>query len=141
MTEHSFEHTIQISFGDCDPAGIVFYPNFFAWFDATYHAWLRSRGLTHANLAEAIGTIGTGLIDAGASSRSPATNGDRLSVRLTVTEWREKTFHLSYRGQIGDRLVLEGHEVRGVFMREADGRLRAGLVAPLRQLLESRTAG
>ena len=30
--------TIRIQWGDCDPAGIVFYPNFFRWMDAaTWH--------------------------------------------------------------------------------------------------------
>ncbi|WP_198174067.1 acyl-CoA thioesterase [Mesorhizobium xinjiangense] len=137
MSERCFEHDIQISFGDCDPAGIVFYPNYFAWFDATYHAWLKSRGLTHASLAEAIGTAGTGLLDVGATFRSPATNGDRLRIRLSIAEWREKTFRLAYRGVIGERLVVEGFELRGVFMRDAEGRLRAGPVEPLRRLLNA----
>jgi hypothetical protein len=26
--------TIRIEWGDCDPAGIVFYPRYFEWFDA-----------------------------------------------------------------------------------------------------------
>ena len=26
--------TIRIQWGDCDPAGIVFYPRYFEWFDA-----------------------------------------------------------------------------------------------------------
>ena len=27
-------HEVEIEFGDCDPAGIVFYPNHFRMFDA-----------------------------------------------------------------------------------------------------------
>jgi len=27
-------HTQTIEWGDCDPAGIVFYPRYFAYFDA-----------------------------------------------------------------------------------------------------------
>ena len=26
--------TIRVQWGDCDPAGIVFYPRYFEWFDA-----------------------------------------------------------------------------------------------------------
>ena len=26
--------TVRVQWGDCDPAGIVFYPRYFEWFDA-----------------------------------------------------------------------------------------------------------
>ena len=29
--------TIKISWGHCDPAKIVFYPNYFIWFDQSAH--------------------------------------------------------------------------------------------------------
>ncbi len=38
---------IEVGWGDCDPAGIVFYPNFYRWFDACSHALLTARGLSH----------------------------------------------------------------------------------------------
>ena len=27
-------HPVRVEFGDCDPAGIVYFPNFFRWYDA-----------------------------------------------------------------------------------------------------------
>ena len=27
-------HTVRVEFGDCDPAAIVWFPNFFRWIDA-----------------------------------------------------------------------------------------------------------
>ena len=38
--------------------------------------------------------------------------------------------------RIGDRVVVQGHEKRGLFQMR-DGRLRAGKMAPLRALLEA----
>lgn len=35
----------DITFGDCDPAGIVFYPNAFRWMDAGFHTLLRPVGV------------------------------------------------------------------------------------------------
>lgn len=130
-----FETTIDISFGDCDPAEIVYYPNYFSWFDAAFHGFLKSHGLDHAILRERLQTAGTGLFEAGASFRAPARYGDRLEIAAEVAEWRDKSVRLSYRGQVGERLVVEGFEVRGLF-RHDGRRLRAAPVAPLRELLE-----
>lgn len=40
-------HPVLVGFGDCDPAGIVYYPNFFRWFDEATQAlpipdWFRA---------------------------------------------------------------------------------------------------
>jgi hypothetical protein len=32
-----FVHPVQLRWGECDPAGIIFYPTYFLWFDAA--AW------------------------------------------------------------------------------------------------------
>ena len=36
--------TIRIEWGDCDPAGIVFYPQYFKWFDAAAAALVAAAG-------------------------------------------------------------------------------------------------
>jgi len=130
-----YQRTISISFGDCDPAGIAFYPNYFRWFDATYQAFLASHGLVHNSLVEKLDCIGTGLFDCGASFRSPAKSGDSFTLTMNIESWSEKTFKLVYVGTIADRTILEGFEVRGLF-KNIDGRLSAAPIAPLRVLLE-----
>lgn len=131
----TFKTEIAVSFGHCDPADIVFYPNFFRWFDAAFHRFLESCGCGQKVLAEKLGTVGTGLIDVGASFRSPVTYGENLTLTLTLEEWGRKTLKAGYRGHVGERLALEGFEVRGLFMRE-NGKLHAAPIAPLRALLE-----
>ena len=38
---------IRVQWGDCDPAGIVFYPRYFEWFDAgTILLFEKATGLT-----------------------------------------------------------------------------------------------
>ena len=129
--------TIRVSFGDCDPAGIVYYPNHFRWFDATFHALLQRFG-GHAAVSRKLGSIGIGLIEVGGAFRAPAEDGDALVLTARLVEWREKTLRIAYEGRIDDRLTVEGFEVRGLFIRE-DGRLRAGRMAPLREMLEAGT--
>lgn len=140
MAGETFETEVSVSFGHCDPAEIVFYPNFFRWFDAAFHVFLESRGCGLNVLREKLATVGPGLIDVGATFRAPVTFGDTLRLTLAVSEWRRKTLHLSYKGYAGERLAVEGFEVRGLFMREA-GRLTAAPIAPLRALIEGGDGG
>ena len=72
-----------ISFGDCDPAGIVCYPNTYAWFYRVFHDWLKRFG-GHEAICSKLGAIGIGVIEARASFRRPMRYGDNLSLKLSV---------------------------------------------------------
>jgi hypothetical protein len=60
-------NTIQlhVEFGDCDPAGIVFYPNYFRWMDVGTRRFFAACGVPGWN-AQPVpgGIIGTPLVDA-----------------------------------------------------------------------------
>ena len=130
-----FEREIVVSFGDCDPAGIVYYPNFFRWMDGTFHAYLKARSEGHKAICEEIGARGLGLMDAKMTFRSPAADGDVVRYAMTEIAWSGKSFDIVYEVTSAGRLVLEGFERRGVFV-DRNGRLAAGSTAPLRSLLE-----
>ena len=87
-------------------------------------------------MSRKLGSIGIGLIEVGGAFRAPAQDGDALVLTARLVEWREKTLRIAYEGRIDDRLTVEGFEVRGLFTRE-NGRLRAGRMAPLREMLEA----
>ena len=133
---HAVTHTVMhtVTFGDCDPAGILFYPNHYRFMDATFQAWLRSRGLSQAELCARLGAVGTGLLDATAAFRAPVHDGDQLVQAMTIRAWGERTFTVAYRGTVGDRLAVDGTETRGLFRREGE-RLRLSPLGPLRDLL------
>lgn len=123
---------IQVSFGDCDPAGIVFYPNFFRWIDRCFHALMRERMGGHAHLCRELGAQGIGLMDARMNFRSPATEGDLLVLQITRIDWAERSFTIYYQAHKGEQLVFGAQETRGVFLPRGDGQLRAGDVAGLK---------
>lgn len=135
MADFSLE--VPVSFGHCDPAGIVFYPNYFRWFDRCFHALLQDRAGGHRAICAQLGAKGLGLMDVGARFPAPASEGDLMRLDLNLAEWGGKTLRLTYSGFVGDRTVVEGYELRGLFL-ERDGRMRAGDIAPLRALLEAR---
>jgi len=125
MTSAALTTVFPIEWGDCDAAGIVFYPNYFRWFDAAFQRLLKTRGHTQATLTEAFGIIGTALVDAGASFRSPARYDQELTITVAITQWRRATFRVEYRGVIGERAVIEGYDVRAFVAAGADGALSA----------------
>ena len=50
-----FVWPVTVGFGDCDPANIVYYPNFFRWFDQATHQMWRSAGYDIAQLRQQTG--------------------------------------------------------------------------------------
>lgn len=128
-----FQTSHSITFGDCDPAGILFYPNHFRMMDATFQAWLRSRGMSQGAVRRRFGAVGTGLVETDATFRAPVRDGDKLVHDLRV-EWRERTLLARYRGTVEGTLAIEGRETRGLFVEEA-GRLRLAPLEPLREAL------
>lgn len=127
-------HTVDVSFGDCDPVGLVFYPRFFAWFDACFHAWLRTVAGGHAHLCRSLSARGIGLMTANARFLAPVEEGVRLRISLDHVDWQDRAVQLEYRASVDGQPVLEGFEVRGVFV-ERDGKMRAAATRSLRDLL------
>ena len=126
--------TTRIEWGDCDPAGIVFYPNNYAWFDRTFHDWLRRFG-GHAVLCEKLAAVGIGLMEASARFHTPMRDGDVLTLTLSIREWERKCLHLAYEGRVGERLAVSGMEVRGLFKRNGAAMVAADMEA-LRNLVD-----
>lgn len=128
---------IGVSFGDCDPAGIVFYPNYFKWMDKTFHDWLRHFG-GHAAICRNLQSVGIGLIDASMRFQSPTGDGDEIRVVLDTAEWTARTLVLTYRLTSGERPVALGREVRGLFTRTETG-IQAADIMVLRDFLARRS--
>lgn len=104
---------IAVEFGDCDPAGIVYFPNFFRWMDAASRHYFIHRGVPPWRDTERDwGVIGTPLVDVNARFIGPASYGDQLAIDTTVVEWRNKSFVQRHRIWCGARLLVEGTEVR-----------------------------
>lgn len=58
-----FSREVRIEWGDCDPAGIVFYPRYLAFFDASTAYLFESVGLPQEQLAARYGIVGMPLIE------------------------------------------------------------------------------
>jgi len=124
-------YRVAVEFGDCDPAGIVYFPNFHRWMDAASRHWFAARGIPSWREAEARwGVIGTPIVDSQTKFMRPAVYGDKLQIETEVVEWRSKSFVQRHRIWRGPDLLVEGSEVR-VFVARGDkpGTIR-GVVVP-----------
>lgn len=128
-------HTHRALFGDCDPAGIVYYPRFFIWFDRTFHDWLLAHG-GHQLLCVRLNAVGIGLTAADARFHSPAREGDLLTISLAIAEWNARQVSLDYEVRCGDRLVASGGEQRRLFLRDGE-RIVAGDMLRLKELMDA----
>ena len=113
-------HTVQVEFGDCDPARIVWFPNVFRWIDAASRNFFVHCGVPawHA-LEKSHGIIGTPLVDTQARFVNTASYGDTLDIHTRIAEWRAKSFVQHYRVVRADTLVMECTEVRIFATRRA----------------------
>jgi len=120
-----------VEFGDCDPAQIVFYPNFFRWMDAASLRFFRAAGVPPWREFEAqSGIIGTPLVDASARFLRPASYGDVIDVDTAIDEWRGKSFVMSHIIRRGEEVLVEGREVRVFARRHPEDPARIQAVDP-----------
>lgn len=116
---------LRVAWGDCDEAGIIFYPNYFYWMDCAYQGLLRRAGLDQRKLIERFSILATILVGANAEFRAPASYEDVIFVDAVVSNWGEKSFKISYRGMRGDVVIFDGYEMRVWAVRKADGKVKA----------------
>ena len=117
----SVMYEVDVMFGDCDPAGIVFFPNFLKWMDASSLNFFVKCGVpTWRDLYKTTGIIGTPLLEIHTRFVSPATYGERLQIFTSIQEWRGKAFIQKHSVKRGDTLICEGTETRAFCIRHPD---------------------
>ena len=123
MVRSTYERVVD--WGDCDPAQIVFYPNFYRWFDAATRHLFEAAGLPWQELFPRYDVVGLPLREAKARFVSPARYGDHLRIESTVGERREsQLLRLDATGR--DAVfgyVLSAESEDRVEVEEDDGRL------------------
>ncbi len=73
---------VQVGWGDCDPAGIVFYPRFHAWMDNVSHVLAREMGIPRESMIPpGVELLGFPVVGTQAQYVAPARMDDILEVR------------------------------------------------------------
>jgi 4-hydroxybenzoyl-CoA thioesterase len=104
---------IRVEWGDCDPAGIVFYPRYFEMFETCIATLFeRATGLTKYQMLRKYEFAGYPVVEARAKFSAPAKYGDDVVAETTVTEFRRSSFDVQHRVFNADKLAVEGFETR-----------------------------
>lgn len=80
----------------CDPAGIIFYPKYYEWFDQATEHLFSHNGLTYELIREKY-VIGIHLVESGATYKTPCKHGQEVELHSNVEEWSGKTFLVRHR--------------------------------------------
>lgn len=112
-------YTFMIQFGDTDPAGIVYYPNYYRWMDAATHALLEQIGYSTRSLLSEQMT--TPLIEAHCVFKSPGYYHRVVHVESHIAWIKRKVFQVVHTFYDGDTKLAEGHEIRAVVSLQQDG--------------------
>ena len=123
---------ILIGWGDCDPAGIVFYPRYFAWFDAATAALFAAAGLPIHRLFPDYGIAGMPMVETRARFLESSRFGDVVRIESTIVEFRRSSFDVRHRLFRGDKLSVEGFETRvwTIWDPEHPDRLKSDSIPP-----------
>lgn len=105
-------HTQTIEWGDCDPAGIVFYPRYFAYFDACTGKLFAKAGFQKFDMLKQFDIVGFPMVDTRSKFYIPSHFGEEVVIESTITEFRRSSFDVHHRILKGDALAVEGFETR-----------------------------
>jgi 4-hydroxybenzoyl-CoA thioesterase len=109
----------QVHWGDCDPAGIIFYPTYFRWMDAATWALFESVGFTAKRFRSEHRAMP--LVSADCQFKFPAEQADRCEVRSSIARFGGKSFVVRHEIARSDGVALAAGSETRVWGRYASG--------------------
>lgn len=101
-----------LAWGECDPAGIIFYPNYYRWMDEATWALFASAGYPAERMRA--GEYSLPLVDSRCEFLASPKFGDEVELRSQVSRWGRSSFSLAHEfALVGDgRVLARGAESR-----------------------------
>jgi 4-hydroxybenzoyl-CoA thioesterase len=109
----------EVYWGDCDPAGIIFYPTYFRWMDAATWAFMGSVGYSPQRMRKEHQSMP--LIGAECKFVAPAQHGDRCEVRSRIARFGGASFVVAHEIVRSDGTRLANGAETRVWARYVDG--------------------
>jgi len=112
--------SVTIEWGDCDPAGIVFYPRYFAMFDTSTAALFSAAlGIDKFTLRRRFGIVGFPMLETSAKFTLPSRYGETVNIETRVTRLGRSSFNVAHRLMRGEQAAIEATETRTIPTRFA----------------------
>ena len=121
MGKFTVTRTERIHWGDCDPAGIIYYPRYFEIFDRCTTTMLElALGMTKHQYLIAYDFSGHPVVDTRARFLLPTRFGEDVVIESTLVELRRSSFEIRHRLSKDRKLSVEGSETRVWVRRQSD---------------------
>jgi 4-hydroxybenzoyl-CoA thioesterase len=116
---------VRIEWGDCDPAGIIFYPRYFEIFDASTAALFEAAlEITKFEMFKTLKFSGWPLVRTQARFLKPTRFGDDVTVESSV-KFSRTSFDIEHKLSLKGELCAECSEKRVWTLRDAHGQLKS----------------
>lgn len=112
--------TVMIEWGDCDPAGIVWYPRYFGMFDASTAHLFAAAGFPKPAMLKRFEVVGYPMVDTRAKFLVPSKFGEEIIIESRIAEFRRSSFDVVHRVLKGETLAIEGFETRVLVKRDPE---------------------
>ncbi len=116
-----YKRNSRIEWGDCDPAGIVFFPRYFAMFDScTTALFSQALGMSKYQFTRHYGFAGYPMVDTRAKFHKPTKFGDDVEIETRIVRFGRSSFDVEHRITLNDELCVECRDTRVWAGRDPD---------------------
>jgi len=119
MKKSIFHH--QVTFSDCDPAHMAYYPRILEWFDWSTEHLFRSVGLHWDQMFGRNGMNGLPLLDIAVQFKYPSRFGDKLAIETWIDAFEGRKFTVKHILRNGPHIGAECREYRAWAMEDPTG--------------------
>ena len=109
---------VQIQWGDCDPANIVYYPRYIAKIDDSTSTLFEVAGFSKQDLVRKYGLVGIPMVDTRSKFYIPSTYGDWITIETKIESIKRSSFEVKHNVYKGEALAIEGFETRVLVGRD-----------------------
>lgn len=103
---------LTVAWGECDSLGIIYYPNYFDWFDQATWNFFEVLGMPLEEIVTRYGIVGLPLMNAEATFRAPIRCRAKLLIRTEILKMEKHIFELEHRIFKEETLAVIGKETR-----------------------------
>lgn len=106
------ETQVRVRYAETDQMGVVYYANYFVWFEVGRVEYLRARGISYRDM-EKDDDCKIAVVDARCRYKAPARYDDVITIRTRVSRQRGALVHFAYEAvRASDGVLLaEGETV------------------------------
>ncbi|TKC88426.1 acyl-CoA thioesterase [Trinickia terrae] len=109
--EATFEWPVRIRFAHCDPAGIVFFPQYLVLTNCLVEDWFTERlGIDYAHMI-GVRRVGLPIVKLECEFSRPSRMGETITLALTVTTLGRRSIGLDIVGSHGDEIRFHATQV------------------------------